>query len=383
MKKIILFLVFLYSTFSFGQIIKEQFKSEILGGTREISIYTPPGYNKKEKKEYPLLLVLDANYLFDPIQGIVSYSSYWEEVPDMIIIGVHFKNFEDRKRDYEFDKATGLPSENGLKFYEFLELELLPHLQTSYKLASLKMILGHGASAGFINFFMYKENPVFNAYFSLSPELPEFVEDRVPMFLSKTQKRYFYYLSYSDSDTKKIKKTVPDLDKKILATPNPLLTYAFKEYKKSSHYSSVITAIPDALASLYASFQPITIQEFQEKIVKLEGNYSDYLVQKYQTIYELLGMKMSIRYNDFKAIEAAIVKNRTYDEFEKLAKLANKEHPKSMLSNYYMGMYYYNLGELPKSLKEYQKAFSLESIGQLSREMMMDKIDAVKAEMAK
>ena len=46
-------------------------------------------------------------------------------------------------------------------------------------------------------------------------------------------------------------------------------------------------------------------------------------------------------------------------------------------------MYYYNLGELPKSLKEYQKAFSLESIGQLSREMMMDKIDAVKAEMAK
>jgi hypothetical protein len=31
--------------------------------------------------------------------------------------------------------------------------------------------------------------------------------------------------------------------------------------------------------------------------------------------------------NDFKAIEAAILKNKAYDELDKLADLANKNHP--------------------------------------------------------
>ena len=231
--------------------------------------------------------------------------------------------------------------------------------------------------------FLYKENPVFNAYFSFNPELPDFVNDRIPMFLTKTTKRYFYYLSYSDSDSKKIKKSVPELHEKIKSIPNPLLTYDFNEFKKSSHHSSLIPAIPDALSALYDVYQPITIQEFQDKIVKMEGNYTEYLVEKYKTIHELLGMKMNIRYNDFKAIEAAIVKNKMFEEFEKLAKLAQKEHPKTMLSNYYMALFHYNMGDLTKALREYQKAFALDPFGDLNREMIMDRIDAVKAELGK
>ena len=94
MKYLKLFICFCLSTSVFAQAQKESFKSEILKDSREISIYTPPNFNKKDKKEYPLLLILDGNYLFDPIHGIISYSSYWEEVPEMIIVAVNFKNFE-------------------------------------------------------------------------------------------------------------------------------------------------------------------------------------------------------------------------------------------------------------------------------------------------
>lgn len=378
-KTLLLFILFL-SLSSFSQVINEKFESRVLGETREINIYTPPNYNKKDKKEYPLLLILDGNYLFDPFQGIVSFSSYWEEVPDMIIASVRFKDFQGRDRDYDYDKTTGLPTEFGLKFYEFLEVELLPHLESNYNLATLRMIAGHGKSAGFINFFMYKDNPIFNAYFCFNPVLPEFAIDRVPMFLAKTKRRYFYFLSFCGTDPKDVRKSVPLLDEKIKAANNPLLQYSFNEYKNSTQYSSVISAIPDALSGLYASFQPISIQEFKEKIVKMDGNYADYLIEKYQTIYELLGMRMTIRYNDFKAIEVAILKNGAYSELETLAKLASKEHPKTMLSNYYTGLYHYHTGSLDKCLKEYQRAFPLESIGDLNKEMMMDKMDAVKAE---
>jgi predicted alpha/beta superfamily hydrolase len=380
MKKITLLFLFLSYFSATAQTTKETFESSILGETRELSIYTPPGYNPKDKKEYPLLLVLDGNYLFDPFKGIVSYSSYWQEVPDMIIVGVHFTDFKARERDYEYDELSGLPFEYGLKYYEFLEIELLPHLEKKYKLATLKMIAGHKESAGFINFFLYKENPPFNAFFCFSPEIPEFTEERVPNFLSKTKKRYFYYISYSDSDSKKTRTGAPLLDKKINEAPNPLLTYKFTKFS-GTEYSSVVPAIPDAMSSLYASYQPISLQEFRENIVTMDKDFTDYLVEKYKTIYELLGMKLKIRYNDFKAIEVAILKNGAYEEFETLSKLAEQEHPKTMLSSYYMGLYYFNLGEYDKSLKEYQKAFSLEKIGDLNQEMMMDKMDAVKSEM--
>ena len=383
MRYLILFVCFYYSTSIFGQIQKESFKSEVLKDTREVIIYTPPKFNKKDKKEYPLLLILDGNYLFDPIHGIISYSSYWEEVPEMIMVAVNFKNFEARKRDYEFDPSSGLPNETAVNFYEFLEMELIPYLEANYKLASLKMIAGHGESAGFLNFFLYKENPVFNAYFCFNPELPDFSNERVPQFLSKTKRRFYYYLSMSEADNKKIKKNVPELNAKLKEVANPLLTYHYQEFKNSTHYSSLISAVPDALTHLYAIYQPITLQEFHDVILKMEGNYAQYVIDKYKTIHELLGIKMSIRPNDFNAIEVAIIKNKAYEEYEKLAKLAAKEHPKTMLSNYYMGLFYYNMGVLDKALKEYQKAFSMETIGDLTREKIMDKIDSIKAELKK
>ncbi len=379
-KSFILALLFI-TLFSNAQVTTQKIKSEILGEERELSIYIPPGYNVKDKKEYPLLLVLDGNYMFDPIKGIVSYSSYWEEVPDMVIVGVHFIDFKSRKRDYEYDELTGLPYEFGLKYYEFLEVELLPYLEKNFKLATLKMIAGHKESAGFINFFLYKEKPAFNAYFCFSPELPEFAEERVPSFLSKTKQRYFYHISYSDSDSKKTRKTAELLHQKINEAPNPLLTYSFQKFEHGTEYSTVVPSIPLALSKLYESYQPISLEEFRKKIVTLESNYSEYLVEKYKTINELLGMKLKIRYNDFKAIEVAIIKNGSQVEFEALSKLAFNEHPKSMLGNYYMGMYYYSLGDYKKSLKEYQKAFPLEAIGDVTKELIMDKMDVVKTDL--
>lgn len=380
MKRILLLILITTSLLSSAQIIEQEFDSQILGEKRGLKMYIPPGYNQKDDKEYPLLLVLDGNYLFDPFHGIVSYSSYWEEVPDMVIVAVNYIDKKARARDYEYDEMTGLPYEFGLKYYEFLEVELLPYLEENFKLATLRMIAGHKESAGFINFFMYKENPVFNAYFCFSPELPEFTEERVPDFLSRTNKRYFYYLSYSSSDSQKTRKTAPLLDEKINEKPNPLLTYKFSKFT-GTEYSTVIPAIPDALSSLYASYQPISLEEFRKSIVTMQSDYTDYLVEKYKTIYELLGMKMRIRYNDFKAIEVAIIKNGAYEEFETLSKLATEEHPKTMLGSYYMGLYYYNIGEFKKALKEYQKAFTMENIGDLNKEMMMDKMDVVKGDL--
>jgi hypothetical protein len=50
-----------------------------------------------------------------------------------------------------------------------LSEELLPY-RTKYRVAPFKMIAGHDTT-WILNFYLLKENPLFNAYISLSPEL--------------------------------------------------------------------------------------------------------------------------------------------------------------------------------------------------------------------
>ena len=40
------------------------------------------------KKHIPLILVLDGDYLFEPFSGCVDYLSYWDEIPEAIVVGI-------------------------------------------------------------------------------------------------------------------------------------------------------------------------------------------------------------------------------------------------------------------------------------------------------
>ena len=100
-------------------------------------------------------------------------------------------------------------------------------------------------------------------------------------------------------------------------------------------------------------------------------------------ITKTLALKIPIRINDFKAIEAAILKNKAYQELDKLSDLAKKNYPKSMLADYEMGLMYEKLGDPKKAAKSYQLASQLEEIGDLTKTMMLDKFDDMKSELKK
>ena len=137
-------------------------------------------------------------------------------------------------------------------------------------------------------------------------------------------------------------------------------------------------SIPNALYQFFGPYQPISTNEFNEKIAILPSGYVDYLVKKYEVIEGAMGMKMQIRVNDFKAIEAAILKNKAYSEFEQLADLARKNYPKSMLSDYQLGQMYEKTGDYKRAARSYQNAFLKEPIGDLNKDMMLEKADEMK-----
>lgn len=375
MKKLLLFLTLICSNLIFSQKETDTFFSKKLNEDREITVSLPPSYKKNTTQKYPVLILLDGDFLLDPLQGSLSYGYYWDDLPEIIIVGISQNQNNERETDCSFDQDTGLPLDKGEEFFEFIGMELLPYIQKKYRTAPFKMIAGLDITAGFLNFYLYKENPIFDAYISMSPELPAGMETEIPGRLATTKKTVFYYHSSADGDMKKMRSRIQAMDESIKKVNNPNLNYRFDDFKGASHYSLVLHSIPSALYHIFSVYQPISPLEFQEKIAALPEGYVDYLIKKYETLEKSLGLKIRIRINDFKAIEAAILKNKAYNEFDQLAQLAQRDYPKTMLADYHMAQMYEKKGNLKSALRYYQTGYQMQEIGGLTKGMMMNKAD--------
>lgn len=376
MKTPITLIIFLFSFFLFAQKNTETLETKKLG-TRTFTVVTPPSYETNPEKSYPTLLVLDGEYLLDPFEGILKYGAYWDDLPEMIIIAVNQNYGETRFADSEFDDA-GFPSGNGANFFEFIGQELYPYVDKKYRTIPFRMIAGHDTTAGFLNFYLYKDNPIFNAYISLAPEMAPEMEKRIAKRLTKITKPIFYYQATGEGDLKEINEKAAELDANIKAIPNATFKYQNDAFKGASHYSLVAKAVPNAIYFIFDGYQPISMVEFQDKILKLDSGYTDYLIAKYDELEKRFGFKMKPRLSDFKAIEAAILKNKAYNELQPLADFADKHYPKTILGTYHQALYFEKTGNYKKAVKTYQRAFTLEPIRELTKDFMLNRAEALK-----
>lgn len=374
MKKVYLIILFI-SFSSFAQKTFDNIKSEKLGEERRITIGLPASYEANKDKKYPVLYLLDGDYLFDPFSGAVSYGNYWDDIPEMIIIGIHQNKDGERFDDTTIDQNTGLPFEKGAKFFEFIGAELIPYIEKKYRTSPFRIIAGHDLTAGFANFYLYKETSIFNAYICLSPELANKMEVRIPEKFAKIKEPIFFYLSAADGDIKKIKEPIDKLNSNIKIANNPLVNYKYEVFKGTTHYTEVLHSIPSALYQIFEVYRPINSAEYNDKIAVLQSGYAEYLENKYNTMSQVLGVQIPVRMSDFKVIENIILRNNAYSELGKMAEIGNVNYPKAMLGEYELGLMYEKQGDPKHASKKYQNASQMEPIGDLNKDMMYEKID--------
>lgn len=361
-----------------SQTIYETFRSDKLGEERELKIQLPRGYNDDKNIAYPLFVVWDGDYLFEPVAGNVDYYAYWEDIPNAIVVGIN--QYDLRYDDCTYSAENSLPMDKGAGFFEFIGLELIPYLEKTYRLANFRVAIGHDETANFINYYLLKDAPIFNGFIVISPELaPDtatYLADRLPTM----EKKIFYYLSTSDNDVAKIKEKTEGLNTILQAIDNKNFHYTFNNFEGPSHYGLPAHSIPNALEAIFQVYQPISKKEYQEVLLKLDESPVDYLIEKYATIKALFGLDKPISMNDFKAVAATIEKTEKFGYYEDLGKLARKQYPETLLGNYYIARFYEETGESKKAMKTYQSAYVLKEIGGLTKDMMLERADAIKAD---
>lgn len=379
MRNIYLLLLSFLSISIYSQKKLEKFFSEVLLEDRIITTRIPDSYYTSKNKNFPLILVLDGHYLFDPIDGISRYSTHWDEIPEAIIVGLHQNDKpKQREGDMYIDENFGMPIEGGEKFYNFIAKELLPYLEKRYRISPFKIIVGHGLSATFANFFLYEQQALFSGYIILSPTYTTEMEEKLPKFITENKTKVFYYHCVAEFDKENVKSTAYVFDAYMQEKKGSNYEYKFEEILECDHYSLVTHGIPKALYFMFNSYNPINPGDFALKLAELESGFVKFLESKYKEISSNYSVDRPIRINDFQAIEAAILRSGKIEELSELSRLAKKQYPDAVLSDYYLGYMYELQGDFRKAEKSYMSGFGKQPMGDISGEILLSKADALK-----
>lgn len=379
MKRVLLVILCLLCynlTFSQSKIIYEEYSSVKLNEDRRLKIQLPRNYDENTDKVYPIVLVFDANYLFEPVAGNVDYFGYWEDMPESIVVGI--MQGDSRYEDCNYDDISFMPGDKGAEFFEFIGLELIPYIDRSYRTAQFIIAVGHDFTANFINYFLFKDPPLFNGYISLSPDLAPLMDERLPERIPQIESKLFYYLATGTDDIKDLMEITEELHGFLKPLEDDNFEYYYDNFEGATHYSLVSRGIPSALEKIFTVYRPISKQEFTEVMLKLETPVHEYLFDKYQTIEDLFGLTNPIRINDLIATAAAAEKLEQWESLREISTVCKKQYPDTVMGDYYLGRYYEEMGEPKKAMRTFQSAFNKEEIDFITVDLMLDKADKIK-----
>jgi len=374
----LLFFALFFFTQSWGQskVVYEEFSSYKLGETRRLKIQLPRDYETNTEKSYPIVIVLDANYLFEPVAGNVDYFGYWEDMPEALVVGI--MQGESRYDDCFYDDTNFMPADRGADFFEFIGMELVPFIDANFRTAKFIIAVGHDLTASYINYYLFKDPPLFNGYIALSPDLAPMMDDRLPKRIPNIPQKLFYYLATGTDDIQDLQLVAQELNVSLSALKSDQFNYYYDNFEGATHYSLVARAIPSAIEKIFSVYRPISKQEFNDVLLKLETPVHLYLLDKYQTIANLFGIDNPIRINDFLASASACEKLKQWESLREIATLATRQYPDLILGDYYMGRYYEETGDPKRAMRTFQGGFDKEEVDFITVDLMLDKADQIK-----
>ncbi len=150
--------------------------SKILGETRRINVYVPPGYTESRDMRLPVLYMPDGGLAEDflHIAGLVQISVSNETMRPFLLVGI--ENTQ-RRRDLtgptrnEDDKKIAPLVGKSEAFRQFIRAELMPQVKERYRTINETAIVGESLAGLFVVETLLLEPDLFDTYIAIDPSL--------------------------------------------------------------------------------------------------------------------------------------------------------------------------------------------------------------------
>jgi predicted alpha/beta superfamily hydrolase len=142
--------------------------SVTLGEERTILVRVPPGYERSSQR-FPVLLMLDAHSPQNAMMAsIIEAQAFAGAMPEMILVGIQNTN---RLRDLTPTPTERVGSGGGDKFLDFIEKEVLPLVDKTYRTEPYRVFAGHSLGGLAVVYAMASRPHLFGGYIAASPVL--------------------------------------------------------------------------------------------------------------------------------------------------------------------------------------------------------------------
>ncbi len=218
---------------------------------RKVWVYTPPGYDDNPGKMYPLLILQDGQWAVGPLQvtSIADALIKHNRMQPIVIAMVQSGDQKDRIKNYVSND----------KHYLFLLTELLPFLQTQYRIDSANLGVGGVAVGAIAAAHAALMNPaVFSHLMMISPPLGKGIaQDKLLLYAKRFEeaaaipKRIFQSVGRYESHSRFY---LPAQLLHSIVSKRSDVDYQYVEVGSGHGLVSFRSVIPEALAWAYPVF---------------------------------------------------------------------------------------------------------------------------------
>lgn len=354
--------------------IISKINSNILNEEREIWIYVPKAYDKDTDSttKYPVVYLLDGNSHFHSVAAIVDNLSRNFLCPKMFVVGiVNTNRSRDLTPSFSGKNFEGKNNSNSTfggahNFTKFIENELIPYIDSAYRTAPYRMLIGHSFGGLMALNTLINYEHLFNSYVAIDPSLwwdNQYLLTQIDSSLTNKKLSKTLYIGIANTmmpgmDTIQARKdtsistlgirSILKLTDKLRANSYSGIRWSYNYYKDEDHNSIPLIATYDALRFIFNYYKFVG-----------ENNDSINLISHFENVssqmgYRIVPPELSVNEQGYYYLQRKMFE-KAYTFFKK-----NIEYyPKSFNVYDSMGEYFEALGDKEKAIEYYTLALKI------------------------
>ncbi|TJY35931.1 alpha/beta hydrolase [Pontimicrobium aquaticum] len=341
-------------------------KSAVLNEDRQLLISLPKNYDNSVH-DYPVIYVLDAEFLFDVTQSIVKIRAERNYMPRSIIVGI-VNNTGKRN-----DMSLIIKNKDGREFFggyggkskehvKFLKDEVFPFIESNYRANSHRTIIGMSPTFGPVLEAFWNDPKLFKGYIILASELAQYtkngksIEEQIlASVLSGNHSGNALYVGKASRD---LLNRPPEEAEAYITLNTALKKLNLKDFKynievleEEDHYGMAVSGIQHGLETIYPKdVWNIPYKEFRnaKNPAKTLKQFYDELSKRYE--FNVIPNEDAFYFvGNLSGISRRLKSNKRYKELVEFLELSVNYYPNS-------ATLHKRLSEAYKSINEFEKA---------------------------
>ena len=226
------------------------FPSTVLAQPVRLDIALPAGY-AESRERYPVLFAFQTT--LPGVFGVVDTMARAAAVPGLIVVVAHVPG-----EMFGLYPGDGVPgSGRGPQVLEFLQGELEPYIDATYRTVPYRIVLGHSASALFGLWAMFAAPDAIQAVLAAGPMFAESDYERVVDLIGRalaSRPARTQFLFFTRGNQPELARDLAAFEDMLRARNPAGLTWEFDPEPMSNHNSLAIRTLHDGLWRLYAGW---------------------------------------------------------------------------------------------------------------------------------